>query len=572
MRILLLYPPPWKIPGPGQPPEPSPDGPPTGSDARALLQGDILHLPAGLLSLAAQARLAGHTVEVLNLISLPWPQIEDFLARRPADVAGLTCFTSNRRGTLALSRLLRQLNPKIHIAVGGPHATALAREMLEHSSAIDTVICGEGEAVFARLLDALAAGSLPAGIPGTAYRRAGQILLAAPQPRIEDLDSLAPACAYAPDHIVMTSRGCAWDCSFCDSAGMWGRKVRSHSPQYVFKMLDALVNRAGQKALAIKDETFTLDRDRALAICRGIREQGLNFLWSCDTRADSLDREVLREMRLAGCVRISMGLESASERLLARIGKGIKLPDAVRAVALARELGFQVRLYMIVGTPGETRQTLEESIAFVRDCRPTEVIWNPYTVFPGTRDFALGVQHGEIDAELFFREEFFELTPLAGRDDEDARFCIGWLHEHQGLQHEAAYSAAERLHILERLPRLHAAHLDLAAAWYGEGRYEAARCSAERALQLCYPRPGLCHNLLACAAARAGDLQAALTGLVAAKSCGLHAVVERNIEAAQRWIKAGGPGSPQPLKLDPDCTFEISRLLAQPLLPGPVPE
>ena len=572
MNILLIYPPPWAIPEPGHPSEPSPDGPPPGMDPAALLQGDILHLPAGLLSLAAQARRAGHTVEVLNLFTLPWARVSALLARRPADVAGLSCFTSNRRGTLALARLLRQLHPKIHIAVGGPHASSLAREMLEHASAIDTVICGEGEAVFARLLEELADGRQPAGIPGTAYRSNGHILLAAPQPRIDHLDSLAPACDYAPDHIVMTSRGCAWDCSFCASAGMWGKKIHSHSPQYVLKMLDALVNGAGQRALAIKDETFTLDRYRVLTLCKGIREQGLNFLWSCDTRADSLDRELLLKMRLAGCVRISLGLESASDGLLARIGKGIAPQDAARGVALARELGFQVRLYMIVGAPGETRQTLEESIAFVRSCRPTEVIWNPYTVFPGTRDFHDAVQRGEISAEFFFTENFFELTPLLNRDDEDARFCIRWLRENQGLRQEAGYSAGERLEILERLPRLHAAHLDLAAAWHAEGRHEQARASANRALQLEYPLPGLCHNLLACAAAGAGDLQAALAELIAAKNRGFHAVVERNIEAAQRWIKAGGPEAGFPLALEADCSFEITRLLAQPLLPGPVPE
>lgn len=572
MRILLIYPPPWKIAEAGQPPEPPPDGPPQGADAAALLQGDMLHLPSGLLSLAAQARRAGHAVEVLNLVSLPWPQIEAALRRRPADLAGLSCFTSNRRGVLALARLLRTLHPGMHIAVGGPHATALARHMLEHESAIDTVIRGEGEISFGRLAQALAAGRPTLGIAGTAYREAGRIVLAPPQPRIADLDSLAPACGYAADHIVMTSRGCAWNCSFCASAGMWGKKIHSHSTRYVFNLLDEAVNRQGLRALAVKDETFTLDRGRVLEICRGIRERGLNFLWSCDTRADTLDAGLLREMRLSGCVRISLGLESASEKLLARLGKGISPGDAARAVALAREFGFQVRLYMIVGSPGETRRTLEQSIAFVRSCRPTEVIWNPYTLFPGTRDFDDLARQGAVDAERFFCDDFFELTPLAGRDDDDARFCLQWLRAHQGLQRGAGYSAAERLKILERLPELHAAQLDLAAALHDEGRHAGARAAAEKALELGYPLPGLCHNLLACAAAAENDLQAALGGLVAARSCGLHGVVERNLAAAQRWIRAGGPQRGEPLGLDPDCSFEITRLVAQPLLPGPVAE
>ena len=571
MRVLLIYPPPWKIPPPGRQAIETGQGPPPGIDSAALLSGDILHTPCGLLSLAAQAQRAGHGVEVLNLFTFAWQRIVEIISARQADVFGLSCFTSNRRGTLALSRLIRQLLPQAHIAVGGPHATALARDMLERCSAIDTIVIGEGEEAFAHLLSELEKGAPAGGIPGTAYRSDGRVLLAPPRPRIDDLDKLAPPCDYAADHILMTSRGCPRDCSFCASACIWGKIVRSHSPEYVFIMLHALVNQGGQKALAIKDETFTLSRGRVMAVCRGIAERGLNFLWSCDTRADFLDEELLIAMRRAGCVRISLGVESASTEVLARIGKGI-VPAAVRAaVALARQLGFQIRLYMIAGAPGETRATLQESIDFVRDVQPTEVIWNPYTLFPGTRDFSAAIQRGEIEADDFFTKMFFELTPLLDRsDDPDARFCIDWLQQHQGLQQAAGYSAAQRREILGRLPELHAAHLDLAAACYGEGDLAAARACLATAEQLGYPLPGLCRNLRACIAARTGDIKTALEELIAAKSLGLHAVVERNIEEAQRWIKAGGPDSGMPIILDADCSFEVTRLLVQPVMPGPI--
>ncbi len=158
MRVLLIYPPPWKIPEPGQQPDETGEGPPPGIDSAALLSGDILHLPCGLLSLAAQAQRAGHTVEVLNLFTFAWDRIVEIIKTRQADFFGLSCFTSNRRGTLALARLIRELYPQAHIAVGGPHATALARDMLEQCSAIDTVVIGEGEETFARLLSELEKG------------------------------------------------------------------------------------------------------------------------------------------------------------------------------------------------------------------------------------------------------------------------------------------------------------------------------------------------------------------------------------------------------------------------------
>jgi radical SAM superfamily enzyme YgiQ (UPF0313 family) len=571
MRVLLIYPPPWKISEQGRQPDETGQGPPPGIDSAALLSGDILHLPCGLLSLAAQAQRAGRTVEVLNLFTFAWDRIVEIIKTRQADFFGLSCFTSNRRGTLMLARLIRELYPQAHIAVGGPHATALPADMLEQCSAIDTVVIGEGEETFDRLLGEIEKNAVACGIPGTAYRSRGRVLFAPPQPRIDDLDRLAPACDCAADHIIITSRGCPWDCSFCASTCIWGKKVRSFSPDYVLDMLHILVNGCGQKALAIKDETFTLDRRRVLSVCRGIIERGLSFLWSCDTRADSLDEELLAAMRRAGCVRISLGVESAAEPVLAGMGKGIAPAHVRTAVAAARQLGFQIRLYMIAGAPGETRAMLEESIAFVREVQPTEVIWNPFTIFPGTRDFSHAVQLGAVDADRFFTDDFFELLPMLDRsDDPDARFCINWLQQHQGLQQVSPYTAAQRREILERLPGLHAAYLDLAAACFAEGAMAEAGTAVEQALQLGHPLPGLCRNLRACLAAAAGDMKTAFEELLEAKGLGLHAVVERNIEAAQRWIRMGGPGRGMPLILDPDCSFEITRKLVQPVMPGPI--
>lgn len=571
MRVLLIYPPPWKIPEQGQQPAKTGEGPPPGIDSAALLSGDILHLPCGLLSLAAQAQRAGHNVEVLNLFTFAWDRIVEIIKTRQADFFGLSCFTSNRRGALALARLIRKLCPQAHIAVGGPHATALPCDMLEHCSAIDTVVIGEGEETFARLLSDIEKGIPPLDIPGTAYRSGGRVLIAPPQQRIDNLDRLAPACDCADDHIIITSRGCPWDCSFCASTCIWGKKVRSFSPDYVLNMLHVLVSRCGQKALAFKDETFTLNRDRVHAVCRGIMERGLNFLWSCDTRADALDEELLLAMRCAGCMRLSLGVESAAAPVLDGMGKGIEPADVRAAVAAARRLGYQIRLYMIAGAPGETRSTIEESIAFIREVQPTEVIWNPFTLFPGTRDYRSAVERGEAAADIFFTKTFFELIPMLDRNaDPDVRFCINWLQQHQGLQQVSPYTSAQRREICERLPGLHAAQLDLAAACFVEGDLDGARTSAEEALRLAYPLPGLCRNLQACIAAAAGDIKAALEELIAAKGLGLHAVVERNIEAAQRWIKAGGPDRGMPLILDPDCSFEITRKLVQPVMPGPV--
>ncbi len=152
LKIVLLYPPPWKLAPAGEAGYAEPEGAPPGLQAELCLRGDCEHIPLGLLSLAAQAREAGHDVRVLNLFTFAWQDIEHIIAETAADLFGLSCFTQNRRGTLMLAGLIRRTHPETHITIGGPHASALPHEMLTHCSAINTVVIGEGEQTFMELI------------------------------------------------------------------------------------------------------------------------------------------------------------------------------------------------------------------------------------------------------------------------------------------------------------------------------------------------------------------------------------------------------------------------------------
>jgi len=569
MRIVLVYPPPWKIPPTGELPENPDDGPPGDVDPQELLSGDILTIPYGLLSLAAQTKQAGHEVTVLNLFSFAWQEVKSIIRKYPADLYGLSCFTSNRRGTILLARLIREAHPEAHIVVGGPHASALPREMLAFCDAIDTVIIGEGEASFAELVERLKQGKSPGGIAGTAFRKNGGITIGRARKRIDDLDRMVSLFDYFNEYILITSRGCPWNCTFCSSAGLWGKKQHAHSPASVLAMLEKMVNGHGQKSVAIKDETFTRDRIRVLEICSGILRRGLNFLWSCDTRADSLDEEMFFMMRRAGCRRISLGVESGSPRILKNLNKQIALDDVRTATATARKFGFQIRFYMIVGSPGETWRTLQESIDFVAAAGPSEVLWNPFTLLPGTREFLRAQQAGEISPELFFTEPFFEYIPLLRhRDNPEKARIIAWLREHSGLQQVRAYSLHEQQDVLRLFPDLHSSYLDLGHAYLREARLDEARCSVQQALGRGFPLPGLVYNYFACIAALQADIRGALENLMRAKELGYHAVVEKNLASAQAWIKSGGLESRLPLDLAADNSFEVTRPKMQPMTPG----
>jgi len=569
MRIVLIYPPPWQIPQPGESPQKYKVRAPQGIDLSACLNGDILNIPQGLLSLAAQEKDRGNEVEVLNLFTFPWSNIEEIMTRFQADIYGLSVFTANRRGALALAELIKEIHPGSHVAAGGPHATALSEEILLNCTAIDIVVRGEGEQTFRELVHRCSRGTDLSHVPGTVFRKQGKIIQAPQRKRITNLDRLISPFRYYDDYLLLTSRGCAWNCSFCASRSIWGNKRYAHSPAYILDSLEQMVNKNRQKNIAIKDETFTADKTRVLDVCKGILDRKLNFLWSCDTRADSLDEEILFMMRKAGCQRISFGVESASQKILQNLNKKIE-PDTVRkATCLARKFGFQLRYYMIVGSRGETMETLKESIDFLMSEKPSQVIFNPFTLFPGTPEFEVAQQDGTVDENLFFKNDFFELSPLLFETDNKETQCIkDWVVENAGLKTVSGYTLEERKKIYALFPKSHFVSLDLAEACYQEGNFEMAEKFVHEAADRNYPHKGILHNYFACLSFQKNDLKSALENLIKAKEEGYHQIVEENIAKVQSWIRSGGPGSNVKLALATGHDFEVTRPFKQPVTPG----
>ncbi len=571
MRVVLIYPPPWKIPAAGEAADPI-DGPPDGF-RETDLDPDFHQVPYGLLSLGAQALRAGHQVKVLNLSNFAWPDVERALAKLEADVFGLSCWTANRRGVDLTSALLRERHPLSHIVVGGPHATPLAEEVLRHYTAIDTVCLGESELSFAELLNRLQAGQSTRGIAGTVYRDGTQILKGPPRPSINDLDTLASPQDYFDTHILMTSRGCPWQCTFCGAETTWGRGFRGQSIGYVLDALERVLARLPVRMIQIKDDTFTANKKRALEICRGIRERELNFMWSCDTRVDVLTEELIREMRLAGCQRLSLGVESGSPKILKAINKKITAEKIAEAATLAKRYGIAVRFYMMLGNRGETRETFEETLQFLEQTKPHQYLFSCLSIYPGTVDFHDAEKSGKVNREVYFQERFQELKIPYDASPEDAELMSRWFEKHRGVRRSYVESIEDCKAILDRLGDHHAAHVDLGGAYYRSGQLDSAASHFQRALALDYPLPGLAHNYLACIAARRYDLKQTQEHLrLALRADPYHYVVARNAEVLRRWLVDGGPVKGTPLELEATHDFQLFERTAQPTLPGPLPE
>jgi anaerobic magnesium-protoporphyrin IX monomethyl ester cyclase len=570
MKIILIYPPCWKIVTPGETPYPPGEGPYEGWQPGTPFDGDELRVPYGLLSLAAQARRAGHQVEVWNLYSFPWKEIVGLLQHKPADLYGLSCFTINRRGTYMLADEIRRLYPGAFVLAGGPHAGALPREMLSHYNSIDAVAVGEAEDTFLEVLGRLEANAPLQGLPGLVYRREEVIEEGPRREPIADLDSLAsPYDDFSGDAII-SARGCPGRCTFCTSPALWGHEVRFHSPAYLLDMVEVLIRKHGRRTLAVKDDTFTFDRGRVLQICEGIQKRDLHFLWSCDTRADALDEEVLKALRTAGCQRISLGVESTAPEILRNINKRTTPEKVLEVTGLAKRFGFQVRYYMIAGYRGETTATLNASIDFVMKAKTNQFIFSFLMLFPGTMEFALAEKKGMVDREIFFAKDWpYFRYPLPENQDAYFEQMIDWIYQHPGVQEVWDYDIAQRMEILDRLPRSPSAHLDLGAAYYQAGLFPEAKRAFNRARQLGFPLPGIVANYLACIASHRRDFAAALRHFDHAYRDFPLPSIKQNLDRLSQWASREGRHAEPAPPLTVQHGFELEPLREQPLMPSP---
>ena len=228
MKVALIYPPPWKIPAEGEPAHGPGEGAPTGYRTGDL-DADFHQTPYGLFALGAQAIRAGHQVKVLNLSSYPWSRVLEIVSALDADVYGMSCWTANRRGVLMLAEDIKRLVPAARVVVGGPHATPLFKEVLERCHAVDAVCIGESDLTFLELLERAGRGEPWRDVAGAAWREDdGAVALGPKRKNVDDLDRLACPQHHFPTHILMTSRGCPWSCTFCGAETSWGRGFRSN--------------------------------------------------------------------------------------------------------------------------------------------------------------------------------------------------------------------------------------------------------------------------------------------------------------------------------------------------------
>ncbi|MCG6895228.1 MAG: B12-binding domain-containing radical SAM protein [Desulfobacteraceae bacterium] len=423
--------------------------------------------PLGLAYLAAALRCASIPVRVLDFVVMPGTQqrlaaaVEDF----QPNVVGVTAVSMNAHRALDLVRRVKALDPAIRTVMGGPHVSFRAEETLAENPDLDAVVIGEGEAAFTEMIERLEAGRSLHSVAGIVFRSGGRIHRTRQRPRIANLDELAdpardllPLGRYRALHLpvsMTTSRGCPHRCIFCLGRKMVGARVRYRSPKRVVDEMAKLAQ-FGFHQINIADDLFTASPRHCRAVCDELRVRDLSVPWTAFARVDSVTETRLRRMRDAGCTAVSFGVESGSDAVLRTARKGITCKQVMDAVKACRRAGIAPHASFLLGLPGETPETLEETLAFGRRLEEEGVAYGFHLLapFPGTdvREQAesLGIRILTDDWSRYDANRAVVETETASAQDLDAivadweeRF-LQWLGEVDDRRRSGTASAPER--------------------------------------------------------------------------------------------------------------------------------
>lgn len=376
--------------------------------APAYLPGDpwgeyLLGLspPMGLLYLAAHLERAGYTVRVLDgaVMARHGRSLRAAIAGFMPRLVGISTVTLNAPNAARVAEFVRTCRPGVPVVAGGPHASFCYEELLAGPHGLDCVVLFEGEAALLDLVHYYleGRGSLEA-IAGIAYRDGEQTISTGRRPFIRDLDQLAfPARhlldlhEYVQPGILLTSRGCPFECIFCAAGPISGRRFRPRSAANVLAEVQECVERFGLRSLFFADDCFTVMRARCEAICAGLQALGNPVQWTCEGRVDTVDRQLLATLKAAGCLGLQFGVESGSDAILAKLRKNITRDEIWQAVAWTVELGMKAVCSLQIGHPDDTPATIDETLQFAAALRklasePGQVVTDfaVSTPLPGT--------------------------------------------------------------------------------------------------------------------------------------------------------------------------------------------
>ncbi|MCE5215130.1 MAG: B12-binding domain-containing radical SAM protein [Methanobacterium sp.] len=350
--------------------------------------------PLGIAYIAAVLEADGVEVKIIDApaLELDYETIQKEVINFSPDIVAITSVTPTLNSALKVAQMSKEAHPGCLIILGGYHPTFTYQELLKNDF-IDLIVRGEGEYTMLELVQSLQKREDLKRVKGIATKD----FITPPRPVIDDLDSIPfPARHLLPmkDYKIMnmklpvgtliSGRGCPYQCSFCASSAMHGQKLRLRSSGSVVDEMEHLVNDHKAEMLAFMDDTFCLNKKRINQICDEIKERKFDNYWGCTARVDTISEELLKKMKDAGCITLFLGVESADQQSLNELNKNITISKIKKTFELTKKLGVRTIASVVLGMPGDTRKSIENTIRFVKKLEPNYAVFSLATPYPGT--------------------------------------------------------------------------------------------------------------------------------------------------------------------------------------------
>ncbi len=371
-------------------------------------------LPLGLASIAAYLKSKNKNINISVIDAwaenLEFEKIKNKVSETRADIIGIYMLSPRYDDAKTTIEICRKVLPDSLIIAGGPHPSALPIETLQEIPQLDISAVGEGEIT---MYEIVKGNPLP-DIKGIAYRAGREIKLNPPREFIKNLDelplparelfplknyrALPPYAKKNPSFSMITSRGCPFQCAFC-SKDVFLDNFRARSPKKVVDEMEYLINKYGAKEIRFYDDDFTLDMKRAEEICDEILKRGIKVIWSCITRVNLINENLLKKMKQAGCWIIFYGVESGNQKILDAARKGITIDQTISAFKITGRIGIRTLAHFMVGFPGETKETVQNTIDLIKKIRPDFIGGGILIIYPGSHFFK-SVRNGKYLGKL----------------------------------------------------------------------------------------------------------------------------------------------------------------------------
>ncbi|OFX19154.1 MAG: hypothetical protein A2033_02010 [Bacteroidetes bacterium GWA2_31_9] len=369
---------------------------------RPNFDSHIITPPIGLGYLASALKIFEINVVIIDALKNNFSNIAlvGIIEKQNPDIVGITCLTAFYNETIELSLLLKQKN--IKVVIGGVHPTFLPHQTLLESNC-DYVILGEGEIALRKLVQN---NGLNNNIQGVYSKydfekidfkpikaEIVQNLDDIPFPDWEQINpsdyKFAPHGAIVknfPIGVLMSTRGCPYECTFCASPKFYDRKIRFRSPENVVAEIKLLVNNFGVKEIHFEDDNITLKRSHIEQICNLIITEKIKISWACPNgiRADKVDESLIKLMKKSGCYYFAYGIESTNQQILNSIKKDENINNIKKSIETADKIGISCQGFFILGLPGETCETLEDTIRFAKKSKLSRAQFSILDVLPGS--------------------------------------------------------------------------------------------------------------------------------------------------------------------------------------------